>query len=107
MAGRSDLLALMRRHVGRENAITKSALAKQLRFTTRKIENDIRDLILLDGINIASACDRLPFGYFIIDNQEEASRYRAQLISRIRKLNERLMAVDENTARKIQRELFL
>lgn len=107
---RNELLTLLREHRGRERAVTKQEIASRLKMTTRQVEHGIREWIIVGGVNIASACDRKPFGYFVIENEAEAKRYRNQLISRMRKLNERLAAVDSNTAKAIhqalQKELF-
>jgi len=100
-----DLQILLRGHVGRGAAITKRDIARRLGIDARQVEHLIRELIVRRGMNIASACDK-PAGYFIIDTQEEATRYRNQLVSRMRRLNERLQAVDSNLANRLQREIF-
>lgn len=89
---------------GVENAITKTRLAELTGLSPRIVEKIVRGLIVTYGIEIASSCEK-PFGYFRIASEAEGKRYRNQLISRIRSLNERLAAVDKNTARKISRTL--
>ncbi|MFQ5630572.1 MAG: hypothetical protein ACE5I1_17505 [bacterium] len=89
---------------GARRAVTKKYLSARTGIPTRKIERLIRELVIEYGVEIASSCER-PFGYFLINNEAEGRRYRSQLLSRMKKLNERLSAVDKITARKISETL--
>lgn len=93
-----------------KNAITKKRLAQLTGIKPREVERAIRELIIQHGFRIGSSCER-PFGYFIISTKEEMLRYRAQLLSRMKNLNERLRAADRQRAelidRAIQYELYL
>ena len=95
---------------GKDRAISKKALAVICQIPARRVEALIREMIVKHGCEIASSCE-WPMGYFLIANTDELKRYRRQLGSRMRSLNERMMAVDRNLAREInrilQRELFL
>lgn len=95
---------------GAQNAITKKKFAQLTGIRPREIERAIRDLIISHGFRIGSSCER-PFGYFVLETDAEMKRYRTQLLSRMKNLNERLRAADKQRAelidKAIQYELYL
>lgn len=100
-----NILEVLKQHKGAACAIKKDCLAQLVNMRPRTLEENIRQMIIERGIGIASST-RAPYGYFIIETDAEHRAYRAQLISRIRSCNERLMAVDKSMARRIQAALF-
>lgn len=77
MTSEQNLILRELRH-GRQRAISKKVLAKITGIAPRRVEAIIRELIVEHGCEIASSCER-PMGYFLIDNEIELRRYRAQL----------------------------
>lgn len=71
---KSQLKQILKRHEGRDKAITAKELAFMLgQKDDRKIRLIIRELIS-EGMPIASSTES-PQGYFIITNHAEAERY--------------------------------
>jgi len=67
---------------GQANAVRGSELARRLKqWDDRKIRLVIRDLIK-EGIPIASSVSE-PYGYYIVETQDEAVRYIESLKNRI------------------------
>jgi hypothetical protein len=96
---------IKRWHSGRGRAITYKELASVLKINDRALRDVVAHLITEHGQLIATCSDS---GYFYIQNDEEYSHARGEIISRIDKLRQRLDGLDEgwkeNT--KGQRALF-
>jgi len=82
---------LKRWHIGKDNAITFKSLSIALNIPKRELRNIVAHLVAEHKQLIASTSSE---GYFWIQNQSEYEHARAELISRIRKLNTRLDGLD-------------
>jgi len=90
-------------HKGRQRAITYKELAKVLRINERELRNVIASLVT-KGEPIGASQE----GYFWITSEEEYQIARAEIISRIDKLRQRLEGLERGwEARQVpQKSLF-
>src|SRR4030042_46578 len=78
----SDLLAILQLHRGKQKAITGKDLAAILgEPNDRPIRREIRELIAA-GHPIASSTEK-PYGYSLVETQDEANEYLASLKGRL------------------------
>jgi len=89
---------------GSSKPIKARILAQRLDVGERTVRHLIRDLIA-QGFLIASTMDP-PYGYFVPRTERQRRRYRAQLLSRIKKIAWRLSDFDKIAAKKLQTVLF-
>ena len=80
---------IKRWHRGRQRAITYKELAKVLRINERELRNVIASLVT-KGEPIGASQE----GYFWITSEEEYQIARAEIISRIDKLRQRLEGLE-------------
>ena len=94
---------IKRWHRGRQRAITYKELAKVLRINERELRNVIASLVT-KGEPIGASQE----GYFWITSEEEYQIARAEIISRIDKLRQRLEGLERGwEARQVpQKSLF-
>ena len=79
---RGAVMRILEGHRGQANAIRGSQLASELRQPDdRKVRLVIRELIK-EGMPIASSVSE-PYGFFIVETQDEAVRYIQGIKSRI------------------------
>ena len=100
----NQILDYIRRwHRGRQRAITYKELAKVLRINERELRNVIASLVT-KGEPIGASQE----GYFWITSEEEYQIARAEIISRIDKLRQRLEGLERGwEARQVpQKSLF-
>jgi predicted DNA-binding transcriptional regulator YafY len=77
-----DLLAILQLHRGKQKAITGKDLAELLgEPNDRLIRREIRELISA-GNPIASSTEK-PYGYFLVETQDEANDYLGSLKGRL------------------------
>jgi len=77
----NDLLAILKLHRGRDQAITAKELARFLNEEDRTIRKEIRALIS-QGAPIASTT-QFPYGYFLTETMVEAHEYMQSLRNRL------------------------
>ena len=100
----NQILDYIRRwHRGRQRAITYKELAKVLRINERELRNVVA-LLVIKGELIGASQE----GYFWITSEEEYQIARAEIISRIDKLRQRLNGLERGwEARQVpQKSLF-
>lgn len=88
---RAEVMRILERHHGKENAITGKALALALRMPDdRKIRVTIDELIE-EGVAIAASVSQ-PAGFFIVRTEHEAHEYIGVLKRRRDEIQHRLVA---------------
>jgi len=93
------VMRILSGHQGHAKAIKGSEIARLLNTDYRQVRQIISDLID-EGYPIASSVQK-PFGYFLINDPEEAREYRESLRSRIIKLCIRLRGFKQSAGRKL------
>lgn len=95
-----SVIRILSGHQGHSKAIKGLRIARLLGLRDdRQVRSAIRDLIA-DGEPIAAAVQK-PFGYFLIEDLEEAREYRESLRSRIIKLCIRLREFKRGAGHKL------
>lgn len=93
------VLAIVRRHVGRANAIKARDIALELgwggKYDDRRVRMIIRRLVIEQRQNIGSADDK-PAGSWWIDSPDEVRSYLADLKARNLGIWERYQAAQRN-----------
>jgi len=102
---KDDLFAYLKRHHrGRDLAITVKNLAHVFECPEREIREALRELNL-EGKPVLTSIHP-PYGVFYAWSQDEVDEYRANLVSRLTSLKERIDALDRILLEPIQMELF-
>lgn len=92
---KEQIVQIMEKHIGKDNAITVQEIADLIGhhdsgLTNPSIRSKITECIIDDGIPIGSCSN----GYFIIENETELNEYMINLQSRINGMQQRLNAID-------------
>ena len=88
-----DLVSVLR--LGSENATTSNELAKITGISTRDISDITADLIINHGYLVGSS-RRLPFGYFIIETEDELTNTLRSLNNELQGILNRHQALNRN-----------
>ncbi len=103
------VLAILKQHQGRENAIGRETLAKEVGLGTRVVEQIVRHLVVSHGQSIASSTggkDEI-HGYYMISSLEEQDQAERQLVNRIIASAKRLGQLRKNTPAEILGQIKL
>jgi hypothetical protein len=98
---------LKKHHAGQAKAITVKNLTnvfRELRVSDREIRQVLRELDMKGEPILTSI--REPFGVFYAVTQAEIETYRANLISRLTALKERIQAIEKMRIEPEQFEMF-
>jgi DNA-binding Lrp family transcriptional regulator len=93
-----DLLKLLQMHMGNDHAIPISRIADRLHLSPREIKDAARNLVVKLGLPIVGARQK-PFGYFVAITPQELQGARNVLLSEVKALATRLVALGENEGR--------
>ena len=93
------IIAILKCHIGRKNAITAKAIAAELgwcgRYDDRRVRMIIRRLVV-ERYELISSADDSPSGSWLIDSPAEARAYMADLKTRNLSIWERYRAIQKS-----------
>ena len=100
------VLAVLRRHRGRAQAIGLEVVAGISGVSERTVQDIVAHLIERHQIPIGSAVKH-PMGYFLIENENELAESLSQLVHRITALARRIAALKQSTTPIVLQQLAL
>jgi hypothetical protein len=92
------LLLVLQKHMGHDNAIWISRLTERLDLSPREIKAAARNLVVKLGLPVVGS-RQAPYGYYLAITPEELLSARNVLLSEVKALASRLVALGESEGR--------
>ena len=92
-ADEGEVLVVLSQHRGRDEAIPVAALAERTRLDGRRLQIIVKQLVEAHQVPIGTAT-RAPFGYYIIQSDEERREVRDSMMHRALSTKRRARAYD-------------
>lgn len=92
------LLTILQKHMGAANAIWIARLAERLQMSPREVKATARALVVKLGLPVVGLRTP-PYGYYLAISEEELKGARNVLLSEVKALSSRLIALGESEER--------
>lgn len=101
---KNRILAILKHHKGKSNAITANALSKKSHIPEREVRRIISELVTDGKLLIASSVHR-PYGFYMIRNLYELKECLGQYYSRMKMLKDRASSLYKAGLKKFSKNI--